>query len=455
MALKNTNRRDRHRESIEHKTVQVCLDQLKPYARNARTHSDRQVGQIAESIAQFGFVNPIIAAADGNIVAGHGRYMAARSLGMVEVPVVYLSHLSDAEIRAYRIADNRLAEKAGWDESILAIEFAELDELLIDIDLEITGFETGEIDVLLSGKHDDSDDADIGLEPATGAAATRPGDVWILAQHRLICGDARDPDTYQALMGSELADCVFTDPPYNVAIDGHVCGGGRVQHREFAMASGEMSPAGFTEFLTSSLAPMAKFSRNGSIHFVCMDWRHIVELHAAGKDVYTELKNLIVWTKTNAGMGSFYRSQHELIFVFKHGTEPHTNNFGLGQAGRNRSNVWQYAGVNSFGKTREDLVLHPTVKPVAMVADAIRDVTRRGGIVLDGFGGSGTTLIAAEQTRRVARLIELDPAYCDVICNRFHRLAGKEAHLEATGESFSAVAARRSEEAPSEDVSDD
>ncbi len=424
------------------------VEDLSPYAGNARTHSEKQIEQIAASIGQFNFVNPVLVDADDGIVAGHGRVAAARKLGFTEVPVIQLAHLSDAERRAYVIADNRLAELAGWDQEILAIELQALSEMELDFDLEITGFETAEIDLLLDDEDEsERDPADDVPEPVAGPAITRPGDVWQLGRHKLICGDALDPATYRVLMGDDRARAVFTDPPYNVKIDGHVCGSGKVKHREFAMATGEMDKAGFTSFLRNALTAMADVSVDGAIHFVCMDWRHMDELSAAGAEVYSELKNLVVWAKTNAGMGTFYRSQHELIFVYKVGTAKHLNTFGLGETGRYRTNVWEYVGVNSFGGNQENLALHPTVKPVALVADAIRDVTRRGDIVLDGFGGSGTTLIAAERTGRVARLIELDPLYCDVICRRFEALTGQPAHLVSTDQTFADVALDREAEA--------
>ncbi|MCG7519498.1 DNA methyltransferase [Ruegeria sp. Ofav3-42] len=407
-------------EETRLKIVYRKTDDLIPYAGNARTHSDKQIDQIAASIRQFGFTNPVLIDEKGGIIAGHGRVAAANRLGAVEVPTVELAHLSDAERRAYVIADNRLAELAGWDRDILKIEFQALEELELDFDLEITGFETAELDLLLDYDDEETaDPADEVPEPDAEQAITKPGDVWMLGAHRLICGDARDPETYATLMGDDRARAVFTDPPYNVKIDGHVCGSGAVKHREFAMAAGEMDASAFTAFLDASLGAMAGVSIDGAIHFVCMDWRHMPELQAAGSKTYSELKNLIVWAKTNGGMGTFYRSRHELIYVWKVGSAPHLNTFGLGEKGRYRTNVWGYPGVNSFGGNQKDLELHPTVKPVALVADAIRDVTRRGDIVLDGFGGSGTTLIAAERCGRRARLVELDPIYCDVICRRF------------------------------------
>jgi len=436
-------------EKTRLKIVYRKTDDLVPYAGNARTHSDKQIAQIAASFRQFDFANPVLVDGDGGIIAGHGRVAAAKQLGIAEVPTIELAHLSAAERRAYVIADNRLAELAGWDRDILKIEFQALAELDLDFELELTGFETAELDLLLDDDIEDANDpADEAPEPEAGPAVTQPGDVWLCGPHRLICGDARDPATYTALMVGDHASAVFTDPPYNVKIDGHVCGSGAVKHREFAMAAGEMDAGTFTAFLADALGAMAGVSCDGAIHFVCMDWRHMPELQAAGTKVYTELKNLIVWAKTNGGMGTFYRSRHELIYAWKVGTAPHINTFGLGETGRYRTNVWDYPGVNSFGGNQKDLELHPTVKPVALVADAIKDVTRRGDIVLDGFGGSGTTLIAAERSGRRARLVELDPIYCDVICRRYAALTGDEPVLEATGVSFADIAMRRGDEAP-------
>ena len=434
-------------ETLRLKIAYRRIDDLKPYAGNARTHTDKQIAQIAASIRQFGFTNPVLIDGAGGIVAGHGRVAAARLLGMAEVPVIELSHLSEAERRAYVIADNRLAELAGWDRDILAIELQALSELDLDFDLEITGFETAELDLLLDGPDPDQADPDDDVaDSETGVAVTRTGDIWDLGKHRLICGDAQKPETYAALMASDRAHAVFTDPPYIVKIGGHVCGSGAIQHREFAMASGEMDVASFTAFLQAALGAMANVSDDGAIHFVCMDWRHMGELRAAGNTIYSELKNLVVWKKSNGGMGTFYRSQHELVFVYKVGTASHTNTFGLGDTGRYRTNVWDYPGVNSFGANQKDLALHPTVKPVALVADAIKDVTKRGEVVLYGFGGSGTTLMAAERTGRVARLVELDPLYCDVICRRYEARTGKTAKLSGSDQTFSEVAIARADE---------
>lgn len=424
-----------------------AVDDLRPRASNPRTHTKKQLEQIAASIRRFDFTNPVLIDEDDGIIAGHGRIEAAKLVGMSEVPTVRLADMSDADIRAYVIADNRLAENAGWDRELLGLELQYLSELEIDFDVTITGFDPPEIDVLigeLSLDGDAEDPADVMPEPVAGPAVTRPGDIWRIGPHRLICGDATRAETYAALLGAQKAAMVFTDPPYNVPIGGHVSGLGKVRHREFAMASGEMSSAEFTDFLTTVFSHLAAFSVDGALHFQCMDWRHMVEMLAAGGATYTEFKNLCVWAKTNGGMGSLYRSAHELVFVFKSGTAAHINNVELGRHGRYRTNVWTYAGTNSFGAGRDgDLAMHPTVKPVAMVADAILDCSRRKDIVLDAFTGSGTTLVAAHRTGRRGYGIEIDPAYCDVIVRRMRETCGLEAVLDADGRSFDDMAAER------------
>lgn len=427
---------------------------LKPYPRNARTHSKKQIGQIAESMRRFGFTNPVLIDDGDMILAGHGRVEAAKLIGMDAIACLRLSSMSAAEKRAYVLADNKLALNAGWDDDILA---GELELILGDvgeIDIAITGFSVAEVDTLLDTAEtgqtpqDERDDA---LPEPVPFAVSRPGDIWRLGNHRLACGDARDDEVYRALMstardgGAERAQMVFTDPPYNVRIRGNVSNSNG--HREFVMASGEMSQEAFAAFLTSAFRPMAAWSEDGSIHFICMDWRHMEEISAAGRAVFRELKNLIVWAKDNAGMGTFYRSRHELIFAFKNGTAPHINAFELGQNGRHRTNVWNYRGITSPTKeSREALQLHPTVKPVSMVADALKDCSRRGGIVLDPFCGSGTILIAAQKTGRRARAIELDPSHCDTAIRRWQLFARDDAILAATGETFDEVAARRKSE---------
>jgi DNA methylase/ParB-like nuclease domain len=432
--------------SSSHIVKLAPIGDLVPYAGNARTHSRKQVRQIADSIKRFGFTNPVLVDDKGMIIAGHGRVEGAKLLGLAAIPTLRLSHLSDAEKRAYVLADNRLAEKAGWDRQILAIELEGL--LDLDFDIGLTGFETAEIDIII----DDASEAkggkpapeDNAPEPPIGPATSRRGDVWLLGKHRLVCGEARDLTAYGHLLGGEKAEFVFTDPPFNVPIDGHVCGKGAIRHREFAMASGEMSDAEFTAFLIETFRCLAAHTTDGSIHGIFMDWRHAAEILAAGKAVYSELKNLCVWNKTNAGMGTFYRSQHELVFVWKSGTAAHINNFELGQHGRSRSNVWTYAGINTMRPGRlDELAMHPTVKPVALVADAIKDCSHHGGLVLDPFCGSGTILIAAERTGRKARAIEIDPQYVDVAVRRWQVYTGKVATLAATTQNFEEVEEER------------
>ena len=426
------------------------LGALKPRASNPRTHSDKQIDQIAHAILRFGFTNPILVGTDNLIAAGEGRWRAARKLGLAEVPTVRLSDMTEAELRAYALADNKLAENAGWDRNLLGLELQYLSDLgLEDLDLTITGFELPEIDVLigeLSGTQAADGSADAMVEPVAGPAITRPGDIWQIGEHRLICGDSTRAETYAALLGDKRAQMVFSDPPYNVPVSGHVGGLGKVQHREFAMASGEMSEAEFVAFLRSVFVHLPAAAVNGAIHFQCIDWRHIGEMLEAGKGIYSELKNICVWSKNNAGMGSLYRSQHEFVCVFKSGTAPHINNVELGKYGRYRTNVWNYAGVNGFGDGRSDLELHPTVKPVAMVEDAIRDCSRRAGIIFDPFLGSGTTIITAERTGRRGFGIEIDPAYCDVTLRRVQEVCGLVPRLEATGQTFEQVTQERAQD---------
>jgi DNA modification methylase len=421
------------------------ISELKPYPRNARTHSRKQVKQVAAAITEFGFTNPVLLDESDQIIAGHGRVQAAKLLGLAEVPTVQIAHLSATQKRAYILADNRLAEKAGWDKEILAVE---LQGLLADgFEVVITGFEAPEIDVILDAAADTKSDrhGDDNI-PAAGPAVTQAGDLWQLGAHRVLCGNALESVSYDNLLDGTKASLIFTDPPYNVTIDGNVGGKGQIHHPEFAMGSGEMTPPMFTSFLTTTFQHLVTNSLDGSIHYTCMDWRHMQEMLAAGYEVYAELKNLCVWNKSNGGMGTFYRSKHELVFVWKSGTASHLNNFELGQHGRNRTNVWDYAGVNTFRSGRMDeLQMHPTVKPVALVVDAIKDCSKQGDIVLDPFCGSGTILVAAERTGRKARALEIDPAYVDVAIRRWEQLTGKSATL-STGETFEEVTEQRTVE---------
>ena len=424
----------------------VPIGTLKQNPRNVRTHKKSQVKQIADSIQAFDWTIPILTDENRMILAGTGRYLAATTLGQREIPIIIKTGLTETQKRALVLADNKIAANAGWDHSRLAAELGELATLLpeYNLDLQITGFEAAEIDSLMC------DFADLESEPADNIpqiearAVSRADDLWVLGNNRLLCGDSRDELHVKQLMGSTRAFMIFTDPPYNVRI-GSVQGRGKIQHREFAAASGEMSRAEFTEFLTRWMSLAARYTEDGAIVFCCMDWRHFGECLAAGEQAFTELKNIIAWVKSNAGQGSFYRSQHELILVFKNGTGRYQNNIELGKYGRSRSNVWQYAGVNSFRKDRlADLSVHPTVKPVALVADAMRDCSRRGDIVFDPFMGSGTTILAAEKVGRKAFGIEIDPLYIDVAIRRWQDFTKRDAILDATGQTFDEVAAKRS-----------
>lgn len=428
--------------------VYLLIGDLKPNSHNARTHSKHQIRQIANSIEEFGFTNPILIDKNNVIIAGHGRLAAAELLGMHEVPTIRLESLSRDQIRAYVLADNRLAEKAGWDKSILAIELQQLLSIETEFDITITGFEIPEIDLLLTANDDQSDADDVFEVDETAEAVTQPGDLWELEKHRILCGSAIEQSSYTRLLGTKRAAVVFVDPPYNVPIEGNVSGNGAIRHREFQMASGEMSEFQFISFLTSSLKLLARYSSSGSVHFVCMGWRHIGELLTAGRQVYDAVLNVCVWVKNNGGMGSFYRSRHELVFVFRNGKGKHRNNIQLGQYGRDRTNVWEYPSIVTLSKTGEEgnlLALHPTVKPVAMVADALLDCSARGDLVLDAFLGSGSTLIAAERTGRVCCGIELDPLYVDTAIRRWQRYTGGHAVHSVSGKRFDDIASGHSE----------
>jgi DNA modification methylase len=426
------------------KVAWVAIGDLKPFPENPRQHPEAQIARLMRSIEQV-WTNPILIDETGTILAGHGRWEAARRLGRADVPTLTIGGLSAAEKRAVVIADNRLPEQAVWDFDLLRGHFKGL--IHIDFDVELTGFSTGEIDLLLDGKpgpatNDPADDL-TGFR-LDGPAVSEPGDVWELGRHRLVCADALQSTSYAALLRSERAQTLVTDPPYNVPISGHAMGRGKVRHREFKMASGEMSEEAFTGFLATFIRQAIAASSDGSIHYVFIDWRHLPELLAAGRPLYTEWKNLLVWNKTNAGQGSFYRQKHELVCVFKNGAAPHINNFGLGAQGRYRTNVLDYPSVNSLHPARRgELDLHPTVKPVALVADLIRDCSRRNGIILDPFGGSGTTILAAERAGRVARVIELDPLYVDVALRRWEQTTGIRARHAGLGLTFSQTAAKR------------
>jgi DNA modification methylase len=425
----------------------ALISALKRYTQNARTHSKHQIRQIAESIRVFGFTNPVLVDSSDRIVAGHGRVEAAKLLGITEVPTILLERLTEEQIRAYVIADNKLAENAGWDRSILAIELQHLLTLdCADFDVTITGFEVPEIDLILQeAAQEDPDDT---IEPVyAGVAVTKPGDLWLLDKHKILCSSALEEASFSVLMGNHKAHMAFVDPPYNIVIEGNVSGKGAVKHEDFKMASGEMDEAQYTKFLTDSLCLLARYTVSGSVHFVFSDWRHQREMLAAGGQSYDTLLNLCIWVKNTGGQGSFYRSRHELVYVFRNGKSRNRNNIQLGKYGRYRTNVWEYPAVRALSQQQSEegnlLALHPTVKPVALVADAILDSSAPGNLVLDSFLGSGSTLMAAQRTGRICYGIEIDPVYVDTAIRRWQRDTGSHAIHAESGKRFNEVAAQK------------
>jgi len=435
--------------TTEHRPLRVesrKVEELTPYERNSKIHNKKQVKQIAASIHEFGFNVPVLIDGQNRIIAGHGRVLAAKQLGFAEVPTISIDHLTDAQRRAFIIADNKLTENSSWNNEMLALEFKELGALDLSFDLEITGFDTGEMDLILLDENKANSDADV--IPAIDEslpAICKPGDIWQLDDHRLICSDSTKSETYQRLLGDKHADLVNVDPPYNVPVDGYISGWGKQKHSEFAMATGEMTDEEFLEFLSNTFRNLAAYSRDGSIHYVFIDWKHVYDVITAGKRHYAEFKNLCIWNKDNAGMGAFYRNKHELICVFKNGSAPHINNFELGQHGRARSNVWDYPAVRTFfkdaetGERRDGLMrLHPTPRPVAMLMDIFLDCSKRSDIVMEPFIGSGTAVLAAEKTGRRCYGIDMEPRYIDLAIQRWQNLTGKQAVNAETGQSFNA-----------------
>jgi ParB-like chromosome segregation protein Spo0J len=419
----------------------IDVDRLRPLGRDTRKHPPAHVAKLKASIEQFGFVLPIVIDEEVRVVAGWGLVLAARKLGLPQVPTVTLSGLREAELRTLRLALNRLGEDSSWDVGELALEFSDILELEGDIDLQISGFEIAEIDALLEGT-DAEEESEIPVLDENAEVVTRPADIWVLGPHRIICADARDPSSYERLLGEEKAQMVFVDPPHH-AIDGTGSCRALPRNSELTIASGEVSPPEFENLLHVSLGHAARHSVDGAIHFVCTEWRHLHELLTTTQEIYAEMKDLCVWNKPKAGTGSLYRSSHELVFVLKVGTGSHINHIGLGKHGRNRSNVWNYAGQDALRGTGSKCSPYPTVKPVALVADAIRDCSDRQGIILDPFGGAGTSLIAAKRTDRRARLIEINPRLVDVTVRRWQRLTGGTAVHAATGMPFCALSQDR------------
>ena len=420
---------------------------LRVNPQNPRVHTKKQIRQIAESIRAFGFTVPVLIDGQSQIVAGHGRVLACEELGIREVPTIQLSHLTPLQAKAFVLADNQLTDNSSWNPHLLSVHLKELAAVDLDFRLEATGFDMGEIDLIIQGDDPAASREDEAAEtipaPAAGPPISQAGDLWLLGPHRVYVGSALEETACATLLGTDRAAIVFTDPPYNVPIAGHASGLGRVRHQDFVMASGELSDTEFTAFLQTACTRLCQYTQAGSLHFICMDWRHAEHLLAAGRTAYTELKNICVWDKGVGGMGSLYRSAHELVFVYKQGAGRHRNNVQLGQFGRNRTNVWRYPGSQSYARaTDEDnlLALHPTVKPVRLVADALLDASARHDIVLDPFLGSGTTIIAAERTGRICAGLELDPRYVDVTIRRWQAYTGDHARHAVTGRRFDEVA---------------
>jgi DNA modification methylase len=419
----------------------VAIGQIQANPRDPRLYLPAEKARIAKALQTLGPI-PLIVDQNLKLLSGNIWLEAARKAGITDIPIVTMHHLGPAEADAFMLAQVRLIENGQWNRETLGEVLRDLTLQEIDFDLSITGFDPPEIDLLILGLESREEDQDADELPEDGPKVSQVGDLWNLGDHRLLCGDARIAENYALLLGSEKANAVCADPPFNVAIKGHVGGRGKIKHPEFAMASGEMSEAAFTDFLIEVFNQQVNFSQDGSLHFVAMDWRHIHEISTAGRHAYSSLVNVCVWAKDNGGMGSLYRSQHELFFVFKNGRAPHVNNVQLGRYGRNRTNVWNYAGANSFSRNGGEgdlLRLHPTVKPVSLLADILLDASKRGDIILDPFMGSGSTLIAAEKVGRKARGMEIHPPYVDAAIRRWQRWTGEEAQLASDRRAFSEV----------------
>ena len=421
--------------------VRVPIQRLRPSTGHARLHSDAKIIGLVAAIRRFGFVEPILVDQDFTIISGMARWMACQEMGVAEVPVIVISHLSAVEVRALRIALGRFPEWATWDHDQLRVELPAIVADLPDLSMQEIGFTVQEVDRLITrSTKEDQDPADeVPEADNTALAISRAGDLWRLDQHLVLCGDALEAESYDRLLGSTAVRMVLTDPPYNVPINGHVTK--RVgKFDEFAMASGEMTDDQFREFLRKVYLQIARATVPGAIGYFFIDWRHARTMQQAADGVFFEFKNHIVWVKDAPALGTFYRSQHEFVLVFKIAEGRHINNFALGQHGRTRSNVWQYAGMSSFGTGRDEaLELHATPKPVAMLVDAILDCSNPGDLVLDPFAGSGSTLIAAQRAHRRARLIEISPTYVDTIVRRWERFTGEQAVLLATNQTFAGV----------------
>lgn len=428
---------------LELRKYRTC--ELRAPKHRTRKSDPKQIARHVRLIGEFGFSEPVLVR-DGQVYEGWNRVLAAKELGLDELPAVECSHLRDEEARALAAASKRIGELGEWDLDELRLEFVELVER--EIDLDVTAFKVEEQDIILLDPNDESEDeAEAEIEQLAERPASRLGDLWLLDQHKIICGNALDEATFRRLLGKERIHAVLQDPPYNLPIAGNVSGLGKKVHSEFCMASGELTDEEFKDFLASNLKIITDYAMSGAVIFSFIDWRSIHLLYAAGAEAGLDLVNLAIWYKQSGAMGSLYRSAHELVPVFCKGKTPRHNAVKLGKNGRNRTNVWEAPGANRRGSSANEMLgQHATPKPVKLCEDAILDVTKRSEIVLDGFLGSGATLAACEKSGRQCRGIELEPRFVDVTIRRWENLTGKEAVLEETGETFADVAARRANE---------
>ena len=425
-----------HNKSQPLSIIYVPIEKLKLNPENPRIHNKKQLRQIARSIKAFGFNVPILVDEKGQVVGGHGRVGAAKLLGISELPTIRLDHLTQTQVTAFAIADNRLTENARWNDKILAEQLKLLSETDLNFTVDVTGFEMGEVDVLIESLapvcEGADDPADAIPETETARPVTKPGDLWLLGRHRVYCGNSLSESSFLALMQNSRSQVVITDPPYNQAVNS-------IRPNEFKMAAGETGGSDFVDFLSQVFGLLTSHSISGSLHYIFMDWRHMREILAAGNHAYAELMDVCIWVGNEGNTRSLYRSQHKLVFVFKSGQDKHRDNARPSQFRRHRTNVWNCSDVNSSSRTMEGgnlLELHPTVKPVSLVADAIMDCTSRHDVILDPFLGTGTTVIAAERTGRVCYGIELDPQYVDTIVRRWQAFTGLVATHAVSGRSF-------------------
>lgn len=437
---RRTSRHRRRNDPLPEISIKYLpISDLRDPKHPVRAVKKKQVTAVRRGIEELGYCSPILVSRDKEVIDGTNRVAALREMGQPTAPCICVDHLDERELRLLRIALNKIQETGTWDEEALKLELAY--QLEFNTDLTILGFEPPELDTLFeisSGEVEGPDPADDFEEvpPSDAPTVTQEGDVWVLGDHLICCGNGRDADLVKALCGTTAIDLVFTDPPYNVRINGHVRARA-TGFAEFAEASGEMSEEEFTEFLASFIGVANQVRRPGALYYVFMDWRHMDGMRAAIRGAGFEQINLCTWVKPNGGMGSFYRSRHELVFVFREPDVAHVNNIQLGRHGRYRTNVWEYAGATGGrGDEEDDFSLHPTVKPVRLVADAILDSTAIGNTVFDPFLGSGTTLLAAERTQRRAIGIEIAPAYVDVAIRRWEKMTGREAVHRETGATF-------------------